>query len=254
VVHQLLLSMHEHQFCSLAEIQRFSKVAPGRRLFDSLVVFQNYQIDSEAKSFGGGVPIADFAGPIHTNYPLLLLAEPQNGLQLTLIYDTQLLSAASVEQLARDFAILLESFALTLDAPLTDLWSRLSPALNQESQEQLRVADQNFVPPQSKSEAAIAAIWLELFGLERVSVEENFFDLGGHSLLLLQMHRALQEKVYPDLSVVTLFENPTVRSLARYMDDSASPRSGGSSNFKARAQQQRGALQQMRDRLKKTVT
>jgi hypothetical protein len=38
------------------------------------------------------------------------------------------------------------------------------------------------------------------------------------------------------------------------MDDSALPRSSGSSNFKARAQQQRGALQQMRDRLKKTVT
>ena len=254
VVHQLLLSMHEHQFCSLAEIQRFSKVAPGRRLFDSLVVFQNYQIDSEAKSFGRRAPIADFAGPIHTNYPLLLLAEPQNGLQLTLVYDTQLLSAGSVEQLARDFAIVLESFALTLDAPLTDLWSRLSAPLSQENPEQSMVADQNFAPPQSKSEAAIAAIWRELFGLERVSVEENFFDLGGHSLLLLQMHRALQEKLYPDLSVVTLFENPTVRSLARYMDDSTLPRSSGSSNFKARAQQQRGALQQMRDRLKKTVT
>jgi hypothetical protein len=254
VVHQLLLSMHEHQFCSLAEIQRLSKVAPGRRLFDSLVVFQNYQIDSEAKSFGGRVPIADFVGPIHSNYPLFLLAEPQNDLQLTMIYDTQLLSAASVEQLARDFAIVLESLALTLDAPLTDLWSRLSPPLNQESQEQLRVSDQNYVPPQSKSETAIAAIWLELFGLERVSVEENFFDLGGYSLLLLQMHRTLQEKLYPNLSVVTLFENPTVRSLARYMDDSALPRSSGSSNFKARAQQQRGALQQMRDRLKKTVT
>jgi non-ribosomal peptide synthase domain TIGR01720/amino acid adenylation domain len=253
-VHQLLLSMHEHQFCSLAEIQRLSKVAPGRRLFDSLVVFQNYQIASEARSFGGHVPIADFAGPIHTNYPLLLLAEPQNGLQLILIYDTQLLSAAWVDQWARDLAIVLESLAFTLEAPLTDLWSRLSPPLNQESQEQLRVSDQNFVPPQSKSEAAIAAIWLELFGLERVSVEENFFDLGGHSLLLLQMHRALQEKLYPDLSVVTLFENPTVRSLARYMDDSTLPRSSGSSNFKARAQQQRGALQQMRDRLKKTVT
>ena len=117
----------------------------------------------------------------------------------------------------------------------------------------MRVSDQNYVPPQSKSETAIAAIWLELFGLERVSVEENFFDLGGHSLLLLQMHRVLQERLYPDLSVVTLFENPTVRSLARYMDDSALPRSSGS-NFKARAQQQRGALQQMRDRLKKTVT
>jgi len=253
-VHQLLLSMHEHQFSSLAEIQRFGNVAPGRRLFDSLVVFQNYQIDSKAQSFGGRVPIADFVGPIHTNYPLLLLAEPQNGLQVTLIYDTQLLSAACVEQLAGDFAIVLESIALNLDAPLTDLWSLLSAPLNQGTPEQLTVSDQNFVPPQSKSEAAIAAIWLELFGLERVSVEENFFDLGGHSLLLLQMHRALQEKLYPDLSVVTLFENPTVRSLARYMDDSASPRSSGASNFKARAQQQRGALQQMRDRLKKTVT
>jgi hypothetical protein len=157
-------------------------------------------------------------------------------------------------QWARDLAIVLEFLAHGLDAPLTDLWSRLSAPLDQENPERLAISDQNFVPPQSKSEAAIAAIWQELFGLERVSVEENFFDLGGHSLLLLQMHRALQEGLYPNLSVVTLFENPTVRSLARYMDDSGSPGSNGSSDFRARAQQQRGALQHMRDRLKRTLT
>jgi amino acid adenylation domain-containing protein/non-ribosomal peptide synthase protein (TIGR01720 family) len=252
-VHQLLLSMNEHQFHSIADIQRFSNIPRGRRLFDSLVVFQNYEIDSEAQTFGGRVPITDFVGPIHTNYPLLLLAEPQSGLRLTLIYDSQLLSAASVDQWGRDLATLLDSLAHCLDAPLTDLWSRLSAPLDRHSPDQT-VSQQNFVPPQSKSEAAIAAIWQELFGLERVSVEENFFDLGGHSLLLLQMHRALQETLYPNLSVVTLFENPTVRSLARYLDNTGSPRTDGSSDSRARARQQRGALQQMRDRVKRTVS
>ena len=58
------------------EIQRVSEVPWRHRLFDSLVVFQNYLVDESARRFGGRINIEDFAGPIHTNYPITLLAEP----------------------------------------------------------------------------------------------------------------------------------------------------------------------------------
>jgi hypothetical protein len=86
-----------------------------------------------------------------------------------------------------------------------------------------------------------------------VSVEENFFDLGGHSLLLVKMHRRLQETLYPELSIVTLFEHPTVRSLAHHLDH---VRDGSQDSVTGelldRARQQKRALEQLRARLKKS--
>jgi hypothetical protein len=118
---------------------------------------------------------------------------------------------------------------------------------------QLEKPRQNLVPAQSPNERAIAAIWAEMFGLDHVSVEETFFDLGGHSLLLVRMHRRLQEAGWPDLSIVTLFEHPTVRALARHLDRAGEPSPAlASGDSRNRAVQQKNALQQMRARLKKS--
>jgi amino acid adenylation domain-containing protein len=71
------------------------------------------------------------------------------------------------------------------------------------------------VQPRTPVEEAVAAVWREVLALDGVSVHDNFFDLGGHSLRLVQVHRRLRER-FPerDLAVVELFRHPTVASLA----------------------------------------
>jgi len=253
-VHTVLLSVNTHQFTSLAEIQNCAKVPERRRLFESLVVFQNYLIDDAAKTFGGQVQISDFVGPVHTNYPLLLLVEPHAGLRMTLTYDTQVLAHSTVERWGRDIAKILENLDSFLDRRVGDLQGTLSaPVHAMREYARPESNTQNFVPARSPSEIAIAAIWSEMFGIDRVSVEENFFDLGGHSLLLIRMHRRLQETLYPDLSIVAIFEHPTVRSLANHLDQSKYTSPGtDAEDPQNRARQQRRALEQMRARLKKS--
>ena len=254
-VHSSLLALSTHQFTSLPEIQRCSRLPERLRLFDSLVVFQNYRVDSAAQSFGGSLQISEFVGPIHTNYPLLLLVEPQGGLNLALIYDSQILAQTTVERWSQDLAKVLDNITHVLEKPVGELRAMLStPAVTgtRRRARQLGTEPQNFVPAQSQSELAIAAVWQEMFALDRVSVEENFFDLGGHSLLLVQMHRRLQETIYPELSIVRLFEHPTVRSLARYLDQAGElSHRAGMGESQNRARQQRQALEQLRARLKK---
>ena len=63
----------------------------------------------------------------------------------------------------------------------------------------------------------VAAIWRELFQVDRIGMDDNFFDLGGHSLLLVRAHERLLEEVREDLPIVALFQNPTARSLASYL-------------------------------------
>ena len=74
-----------------------------------------------------------------------------------------------------------------------------------------------FVGPRSDRERTIAAAWQATLGLERVGVDDNFFDLGGHSLLLVRLHSRLQSALGVDLSLVDLFRFPTVGSLAQFL-------------------------------------
>jgi hypothetical protein len=139
--------------------------------------------------------------------------------------------------------------------PVAELQSMLSPSLGAEHRRSRPpgTESQTFVPAESRSELAIGTVWARMFGLERVSVEENFFDLGGHSLLLVKMHRRLQEVLGRQFSIVTLFEHPTVRSLARHLDQvGESPERTVAVELQNRARRQREALEQMRGRLKKS--
>ncbi|MCA1568669.1 MAG: amino acid adenylation domain-containing protein [Acidobacteria bacterium] len=71
--------------------------------------------------------------------------------------------------------------------------------------------------PRNEVEQAIAAAWGEFLRLERVGVHENFFDLGGHSLLLVQVQRAVQEKLKRRIPLLDMFRFPTVSSLTEYL-------------------------------------
>jgi aryl carrier-like protein len=75
----------------------------------------------------------------------------------------------------------------------------------------------SFQPPQSEMEQQIAKFWQEVLHLDKVGIHDNFFDLGGHSLLILQVNNKLRAILQQDISVVTMFQNPTIYSLAEYL-------------------------------------
>jgi thioesterase domain-containing protein/acyl carrier protein len=77
--------------------------------------------------------------------------------------------------------------------------------------------------PRDDSERAIAAIFSELLRVPEVSVFDNFFDLGGHSLLGTELVFRLRRELGLDLAVKTLFEAPTVASLAAFLRAPTTP-------------------------------
>ncbi len=82
----------------------------------------------------------------------------------------------------------------------------------------------DYVAPSSKLERAITEIWCEVLSLERVGTQENFFDLGGHSLLTIQVHGRLKSVLDRPLTLVDLFRYPTVSALAQYLEAGDSDR------------------------------
>ncbi|HWI20961.1 MAG TPA: beta-ketoacyl synthase N-terminal-like domain-containing protein, partial [Vicinamibacterales bacterium] len=75
-----------------------------------------------------------------------------------------------------------------------------------------------YVAPGTPTEQAIAAIWQDVLEVGQVSLHGNFFQLGGHSLLLVQMHERLREEFDSPITLVELFKYPTVSSLAQFID------------------------------------
>ncbi len=70
------------------------------------------------------------------------------------------------------------------------------------------------VPPRSETEQRLAAIWRALLHVNQIGVHDNFFDIGGHSLLVVALQGRLLEAFGIELPVVALFEHPTIAALA----------------------------------------
>jgi non-ribosomal peptide synthetase component F len=105
----------------------------------------------------------------------------------------------------------------------------------------VRDEDEPFRAPGAGLEAAVAGIWQDVLGVPRVGVSDNFFDLGGTSLLAARVHARIEALAPGAVSLVDLFQLPTVRALTARLAGTTAPQG---------AARQRGALAAGRARLR----
>jgi natural product biosynthesis luciferase-like monooxygenase protein len=79
-------------------------------------------------------------------------------------------------------------------------------------------APTEFIAPDTATEKALAELWQKVLRLDRVSVGDNFFAAGGHSLLAMQLAGHVRDRFGVDLPLRNLFERPTVGKLAEVID------------------------------------
>ncbi len=79
------------------------------------------------------------------------------------------------------------------------------------------------VAPQSATEQAVAEVWREVLGIERVGAQDSFFALGGHSLLAARIATKVRDRFAIELSVRALFDHPTLAAFAARVDGARAP-------------------------------
>ncbi|MCX4098669.1 non-ribosomal peptide synthetase [Nocardia sp. alder85J] len=122
-------------------------------------------------------------------------------------------------ELRRRLAQLLPSYLVPSAVVVLDAFpTNDSGKLNRAALPQPVFEQRDFVAPATPTEAAVAAAYAEVLGLDRVGSEDNFFDLGGTSLSVFTVQRALSERLHIDLPMATLFTDPVVRDLAARLD------------------------------------
>jgi aryl carrier-like protein len=104
-----------------------------------------------------------------------------------------------------------------------------------------------YVSPRDEVERLVASIWQEVLRVDRVGVDDNFFDLGGHSLLVFQVHKRLRERLRRDLLIVELFRHTTVGALAKYLSEGEGARAEDAlREVRERAAKQKEAFRRQR--------
>jgi amino acid adenylation domain-containing protein len=105
------------------------------------------------------------------------------------------------------------TFVMLADLPRTPSGKVDRHALPQPGHER-PLLDVEFEPPRGHEEETIAQIWARLLDIDQVGAHDNFFDLGGTSLLAVQSVLDLREALGRDVPVIKLFQYPNVRALA----------------------------------------
>ena len=77
--------------------------------------------------------------------------------------------------------------------------------------------EREYVAPRNETEQLIADIWEEVLGYDRVGMSDSFFDLGGHSMLMMRVNVRLNQMLEREIDLVKLFEYPTIESLSSYL-------------------------------------
>jgi amino acid adenylation domain-containing protein len=139
-----------------------------------------------------------------------LANNPQTNTKISTV--RQRLSARLPEYMVPAQIVVLDEFPLTSSGKI-DTKALPEPVF----------ASTAFQAPQSQTEKAVADIYARVLGLDRVGVDDSFFDLGGDSLSAMRVIAAVNAELHSDLAVRTLFYAPSVRSLSEQLgnDDSA---------------------------------
>jgi non-ribosomal peptide synthase protein (TIGR01720 family) len=219
----------EHQHLALSEMHR---ITGQERLFDTVFVYENYPTDTAALSSDHELAITEFSGRDYYHYPLAVQAGPGNELDLRVQYRADVFDVADIEALIDRFTRVLEAMTSdptrrlsSLDVLDGDEHARLDGWSNRTVVSALEYDGNGGGDHGSVSglEQILASLYAQVLGVDRVGVDESFFDLGGDSLSALRLIAAINTALDMNLGLPVLIEAPSVKSLSRHVDRRARP-------------------------------
>jgi thioesterase domain-containing protein/acyl carrier protein/NAD(P)-dependent dehydrogenase (short-subunit alcohol dehydrogenase family) len=161
-----------------------------------------------------------FAGTAAYDLEVWLKSEP--AVEIILEYRTDLFRAATMKQILNDYHIILETMA-------NDLSTRISEVRLSRQREDLStpivsgarkiMVGEHSTTPRNDAELQLIAIWEAALKTRPIDIDENFFELGGDSLLAARLFAQMEKAFQTDLPLAMLLEAPTIRQLAKTINE-----------------------------------
>jgi thioesterase domain-containing protein len=214
------LAQRDYEYCSAGQVHRWSDMPGSWPLYDSILVVENYPVDATVLPFGDtGIDVSDYRSlGAQTRHALTLLVHPGAELEIRIIYSRERFAEDAAAHIAAHLRTLIESI---ITAPYQSL-PQLTASIPVDTIPHVRPTPEHghagmaaaFVAPRSLMELQLARIWQEVLHLPMVGVRDNFFDLGGHSLIAVELIARIRQQTGHALSLATLLQAGTVEALA----------------------------------------
>jgi thioesterase domain-containing protein len=213
VHHRQRVDQSEFEYCSAGQIQSWSEAPPTEALYQSVLVYENAPAGTAS---GAGDVSPGGAARVHgarTAYPLTLIVSPGATLHVRAVCQPDRIALDTADALVRDLERLLSVAGDALDRPVDELVESVPP-LDLPDAPAGHAARVPFVAPRTRIEHEIARVWESLFHRAPIGVLDDFFALGGHSLMALQLGARLRDELGLDLPVHALVADTTIERLA----------------------------------------
>ncbi len=109
-----------------------------------------------------------------------------------------------------------------------------------------KVSSAVYEAPEDELQQTIVNIWQDTLKLDKIGVKDNFFDLGGHSLLIVRVHQLLKQQVDKPISLTDLYRFPTIASLTGFLNSDQQSESLKKSSDRASRRRERMGLRKRR--------
>ena len=216
--------MQKFDYVSQDSIQKWCDLPYDKPLFDTLFVYQ--QAVPLEQAIADDISMIGIPEGAKSNIPLTLTLEGSDaGITSWISYSENVFSAAVVTKLLEQLQNVLKWFVENPQAELRDLSVfteaehqaleiRRNAQRDSSVEKPARSTNRNVEPPRTSLETLIAEIWADLLNLENVGIYENFFDLGGSSLLAVKLLTEIERATGVNLPISALFDSPNVSKLA----------------------------------------
>ncbi|MEU4680991.1 amino acid adenylation domain-containing protein [Micromonospora sp. NPDC023737] len=173
---------------------------------------------------GAAVPVPKPGSPFDVT---VYVVEGAGRIGVEVVHNPDLFDGERIDALLADLAALVGALAADPDVPAREVAAELPrPAVRVAQLGAMTVAATE--PPRAvlpagpdgltETEELVAGIWREVLERDRIAVTDNFFDIGGHSLALAEVHARLAAATGRSIKMLDLFRHPTIRALAASLD------------------------------------
>lgn len=188
----------------------------GGALFDSLLVFENFPW-KDLKC--GDVEISDYGSGVTSNYPITLIIVPQAQIKFKFIFSTDQLDERTKNWIISNWTRVLKLILSEEVSHVHEVLDGVEIYHHDDSEQKgiktpkIEALSVNYVAPRNEIEHQLVNIWENLFGIDKVGVKDNYFELGGKSIMAIQMFALIESKLGARLPLTTLLFSPTIEQI-----------------------------------------
>lgn len=207
-----------YQHLGMDELMNYIERPVGQTLFDSLFIFENYPV---VETSNETVKVSNFSSGLTSTYPITMAVLPSDEMKFVVSVLPDMVDEKSAAWLLENFHKIVTLLVSKKIKSYSELESHVpvflseSSLVNSPTEQTKKVA---YSPAVNETQTKLVQIWEGLFGHSKIGIHDNFFEIGGKSMLAVKLFTAIQKGLDKKLAPTTLLKNPTIAALARIVD------------------------------------